>query len=43
MFNLQKLYTQMHLLAIKLQEIDDPSTKLLAVIDTVVDCLSTSK
>ena len=43
MFNLQKLSTQMRLLATKLQETDDPVTKLVAVIDAVVDCFSTSK
>ena len=43
MFNLQKLSTQMCLLAIKLQETDDPITKLVAVIHAVVDCFSTSK
>jgi hypothetical protein len=43
MFNLQKLSTQMRLLATKLQEMDDPITKLVAVIDAVVDCFSTSK
>jgi len=43
MFNLQKLSTQMRLLATKLQETDDPITKLVAVIDAVVDCFSTSK
>jgi len=43
MFNLQKLSTQMRLLATKLQEADDLITKLVAVIDAVVDCFSTSK
>jgi hypothetical protein len=43
MFDLQKLCTQMRLLAIKLQETDDPITKLVAVIDSTVDCFSTSK
>jgi len=43
MFNLQKLSTQMRVLAIKLQETDDLITKLVALIDVVVDCFSTSK
>jgi hypothetical protein len=43
MFKLQKLSTQMRLLATKLQEMDDPITNLVAVIDAVVDCFSTSK
>ena len=43
MFTLQHLCTQMHLLAIKLQETNDPIAKLVTVIDTVVDCFSTHK
>jgi pyruvate kinase len=43
MFNLQKLSTQMHLLATKCQETDDLIIKFVAVIDVVVDCFSTSK
>jgi hypothetical protein len=43
MFNLQKLSTQMRLLPIKLQETNDFITKLVAVIDAVVDCFTSSK
>jgi len=43
MFNLQYLCTQMRLLAVKLQETNDPITELVAVIDTVVDCFSANK
>jgi len=38
MFNFQQLSTQMRHLARKLQETEDPITKLVAVIDTVVNC-----
>ena len=43
MFILQHLCTQIRLLAVKLQETNDPIAKLVAVIDTVVDCFSTHK
>jgi len=43
MFNLQHLCTQMRLLAVKLQETNDPITKLVTVIDTIVDCFSAIK
>ena len=43
MFNLQHLCTQMRLLAVKLQETNDPIAKLVMVIDKVVDCFSTHK
>jgi len=42
MFNFHKLCTQLHSLALLLQETSDPITKLVAVIDTVVSCLSSS-
>ena len=38
-FNLQKLFTQLRSLALQLQATSDPLTKLVTVIDTVVDCL----
>ena len=43
MFNFQQLSTQMRHLARKLQETEDPITKLVAVIDTVVNCFATFK
>ena len=43
MFNLPKLCIQLRSLAFTLQASGDPITKLVAVIDTVVGCLSTSK
>jgi len=43
MFNFQQLSIQMCQLACKLQETDDPITKLLTVIDTVVNCFATFK
>jgi hypothetical protein len=42
-FNFQQISTQMRHLASKLQETDDPINKLVAVIDTVVNCLATFK
>jgi len=43
MFNFQQLSTQMRHLARKLKETEDPITKLVAVIDTVVNCYATCK
>jgi len=43
MFNFQQLSIQMRHLARKLQETEDPITKLVAVIDTVVNCFATFK
>ena len=43
MFDLPKLCTQLRSLAFTLQDSGDPITKLTAVIDTVISCLSTSK
>ena len=43
MFNLQQLCTQMRLLAVKLQETNDPVTKIVTVIDTIGDCFSANK
>ena len=43
MFNFQQLSTQMRQLASKLQETDDPITKLITVTDTVVNCFATFK
>ena len=43
MFNFQQISTQMRNLARKLQETDDPVNKLVAVIDTVVNCLANFK
>jgi len=42
MFDFHKLCIQLRLLAIQLQESNDPITKLVAVIDTVVGCFSPS-
>ena len=42
-FNLHHLCTQMRLLAVKLQETNDLITKLVTVIDTIVDCFSANK
>ena len=42
MFNFHKLCTQLPPLALKLQETSDPITRLVAVIDTVVGCLTPS-
>jgi hypothetical protein len=43
MFSLQKIGTQMRQLARKLQETEDPINKIVAVIDTAVNCLTNSK
>jgi hypothetical protein len=43
MFDIPKLCIQLRSLAFTLQESGDSITKLVAVIDTVVGCLSTSK
>jgi len=40
MFDFHKLCTQLRSLALQLQETSDPITKLMAVIDMVVSCLS---
>jgi hypothetical protein len=42
MFTFHKLCTQLRSLALQLQETSDPITKLVAIIDTVVGCLSPS-
>ena len=42
MFDLNKLSTQLCALAQQLREANDPITKIVAVIDTIVNCLSQS-
>jgi len=42
MFDLSKLCVQLRSLALHLQETNDPIAKLVAVIDAVIGCLSTS-
>jgi hypothetical protein len=42
LFDYQKLYVKLRSLLIQLQEANDPITKLVAVIDTIVTCFSTS-
>jgi hypothetical protein len=42
MFDFRKLCNQLRSLALQIQESNDPITKLVAVIDTVLGCFSTS-
>lgn len=42
LFDYQKLYVHLRSLITQLQESEDPITKLVAIIDTVIACLSTS-
>ena len=42
MFNFHKLSTQLRSIALQLQESKDPITKIVAIMDTVVGCLSSS-
>ena len=42
LFDYQKLYVQLRSLLIQLQEPTDPITKLVAIIDTIITCFSTS-
>jgi hypothetical protein len=43
MFNVQQISTQMRHVARKLQEREDPINKIIAVFDTVVNCLANFK
>jgi hypothetical protein len=42
LFDYQKLCVQLRSLLIQLQESTDPITKLVAIIDTIITCFSTS-
>ena len=42
LFDYQKLYVQLRSLIIQLQDAKDPITKLVAIIDTIIACFSSS-
>jgi hypothetical protein len=42
LFGYQKLYVQLRSLLIQLQESNDPITKLVAMIDTIITCFYTT-
>ena len=43
LFDYQKLYVQLRTLITQLQESQDPITKLVAVVETIINCFSTTK